>query len=567
MTLEWEPVEGAAAYVVYRADGDAEFHLLDHGGGDVLAVPAPPYADTDAVPGTRYGYRVAAMTTPDAAIGELSESVEGTPLGGGDGVPEVALQVDASAPEGPLARPWWMIGSEHLSQVEYEGGEGPASIGEEFTEALRLATKELGISAVRAHAILHDENGVYREVDGAPELSFDAVDAIYDRVLGAGCIPIVEMSFMPRDLAVDPDATVFEYGAIVSPPKDWDRWAELTGRLAEHLVDRYGIEEVARWAFEIWNEPNLEVFWSGTQQEYMRLYEVAARAIKAVDESLRVGGPATAASGWIEAFLAFVQERDLPLDFLSTHVYGIPPLDLHGVLERYGFGAVPVWWTEWGVSARHFGDVMDAAFGAPFVLSGIKHAQETGTAALAYWVVSDHFEELGRPQGLLHGGFGLLTVGNLRKPRYWALLLAQQLGEHSLRVELDGDGARSMVEALATSSADGSVDVLAWNGTLDQDKRWGSRALERRLIVRISGLSRAGYEAVVARVDGRHSNISAHWSPERGWPGEAGWQELRALDRLHEDPLGLVAVEDGWLELALDLPSPGVARLRLTPAH
>ena len=106
-----------------------------------------------------------------------------------------------------------------------------------------------------------------------------------------GLRPVVELSFMPRDLARDPGQTVFSYGAIISPPRDWDRWGDLVGALAAHLVQRYGADEVTgHWAFEVWNEPNLDVFWSGTREEYFRLYDVSARAIKSVHPGLRVGG-------------------------------------------------------------------------------------------------------------------------------------------------------------------------------------------------------------------------------------------------------------------------------------
>jgi Glycosyl hydrolases family 39. len=54
---------------------------------------------------------------------------------------------------------------------------------------------------------------------------------------------------------------------------------------------------VRRWAFEVWNEANLEVFWAGTKEEYLRLYETTARAVKQVDASLQVGGPGSAAAG------------------------------------------------------------------------------------------------------------------------------------------------------------------------------------------------------------------------------------------------------------------------------
>ena len=89
---------------------------------------------------------------------------------------------------------------------------------------------------------------------------------------------------------------------------------------------------MSRWAFEVWNEPNLEVFWSGTPQEYFRLYDVSARAVKSVHPDLRVGGPSSAAAGWIGELLGHLEGSDLPLDFLSTHVYGNVPLDLRPVL-------------------------------------------------------------------------------------------------------------------------------------------------------------------------------------------------------------------------------------------
>jgi xylan 1,4-beta-xylosidase len=407
---------------------------------------------------------------------------------------------------------------------------------------------------VRAHAILHDELGVYREEAGEPCFDFTHIDAVYDRMLDLGLRPVVELSFMPRDLARDPDATVFQYRGIISPPHDWDRWAELCGRLARAVVDRFGVEEVARWGFEVWNEPNLEVFWAGTQEEYFRLYETAARAIKAVDERLLVGGPATAAAGWVADFIDFVVASRAPLDFFTTHTYGNYPLDVREAARVRGLD-VEVWWTEWGVTPTHFYQVTDSVFAAPFVLHGMKAVQGRADA-LAYWVVSDHFEELGRPPRLFHGGFGLMTVGGLRKPRWWALHLAESLGPNLVEARLDGDGAGSLVECWATRAEDGTVQVLLWNGTLEQAKLIGSQLLDRSVHVRVDGR----WEASVARIDFHHSNIARHWTGECDWPTAAEWEELRREDVLDEEQLGEV---DGEVELRL--PMPGVARLRLTP--
>jgi xylan 1,4-beta-xylosidase len=373
-------------------------------------------------------------------------------------------------------------------------------------------------------------------------------------VLELGLRPVVEHSFMPRELAADPGATVFEYGAGISVPHDWEAWGTLCGALAAHLVERYGIDEVATWGFEVWNEANLEVFWTGTREEYFRIYDLAAEAVKAVDERLPVGGPATAAAGWIPDFLDHVVEHGSPLDFLTTHTYGNLPLDVRESLRVRSLDHVEVWWTEWGVTPTHFYDISDTVFSATFLLHGMKSAQGRADA-LAYWVVSDHFEELGRPPALLHGGFGLLTVGNLRKPRWWALALAQQLGDELLPLTLEGDGAGTLVDGWAARGPDGAIDVLLWNATLDQTKAGGDPLLDRT--VTITGLP-AGH-ATLARVDATHSNLAAHWHAQRPWPTETELDELRAADRLDVEDLGDVAGE-----VTIDLPMPGIARLRLT---
>ena len=549
MTVRWSRVEGAIGYLV-RRDGEP----IDHGGRDVLASPGPSYCDTTGERGRRYAYSVASLADVGAEPGAASEPVEATSTA--SPAAPLELRVDAARVTGQLERVWRMVGSEHLSQLFYGEGPGGSDIGREFAEALELARDELGVESVRAHAILHDELEVYG-ADG--EVRLDGIFRVYDRLLELGVRPVVELSFMPRALAADPEPSIFEYRGLISPPADWERWAALSATLAAGLVDRYGIEEVARWGFEVWNEANLEVFWSGTQAEYFRLYETAARAIKEVDARLLVGGPSTAAAGWIVDFLDFVLEGDVPLDFVSTHTYGNWPVDVREALRARGLDDVQVWWTEWGVTPTHFYNVTDSVYGAPFVLHGMKSSQGR-LDALAYWVVSDHFEELGRAERLLHGGFGLLTIGNLRKPRWWALALAQQLGDDLLQLELGGDGAASLVDAWAARREDGTIDILAWNGTLQQAKADGDALLDRTLRVSVDGLD-GRWEASVARVDREHSNLAARWDRSRDWPTTEEWEALRAEDRLDEEELGTL----DRVELEMLLPQPGVLRLRLRP--
>ena len=159
-------------------------------------------------------------------------------------------------------------------------------------------------------------------------------------------------------------------------------------------------------------------------------------------------------------------------------------------------------------------------------------------------------------------------MGNLRKPRYWAIRLAAELGPDRLGVEVTGDGAGSLVEAIAARRDDGTIDVLMWNVTLDQSKAEGSDLLARTVRLRIDGLAGSGHEATLARVDADHSDISARWQPSDGaaWPSPEEWAELRAADRLWEEPLGQLTPDSGGrLDVTVPLPMPGVARLRLTP--
>jgi len=569
--LDWQPVEGALGYLVHRADTvDGPYEPLDHQGGDVLAVPAPPYADTLVEPGRGYWYKVASWT--DAGAGPLgADCVRGCPRAPGLRPPEVTVAVDAAAPAAPLPGVWnRMIGAEHLSMlVRDEPGPGGSDVAREYADALGLVRDELGVRTVRAHGTFLPECVAVAD-DGS--FDFSGLDEVYDAFLATGLKPVIELSFMPAALAADPEYTVFEYKGIASYPRSWERWGELCRELTVHLRERYGADEVAGWEFEVWNEANLEVFWNGTQAQYHLLYETAVRAVKDVDPRIRVGGPGSAAAKWVGPLLEHCREQDVPIDFVSTHTYGNAPLDFRpqtrSFAETTGRPEPEILWTEWGVTPTHFHRVSDSVFSAPFVLRGMKSALAS-TDCLAYWVATDHFEELGRPPRLFHGGFGLLTVGNLRKPRYWALRLLSGLAGGRIPAAVSGDGAEALTESLATRAEDAStVDVLVWNGTLDQTKTDGAAALDRTATVVVEGLpADARYALTLHRVDEHHSHIKAVWDGMGGgdWPDARQWAELRAADRLSEEALETVtAGPDGSVSVTVDLPMPGIRALRLT---
>ncbi len=237
------------------------------------------------------------------------------PAQGQDTAQPELITVDANAPSRPFPHFW---------EKMFGSGRAILSLRESYRRDLREVKQATEFEYVRFHAIFHDEVGVYQEdSEGRASYNFSYVDQIYDGLLANGVRPFIELSFMPRELAAKDILHPFWYKPNVSPPKDWDKWDPLITAFIKHLVERYGIDEVARWYFEVWNEPNID-FWAGEpkQATYWQLYDHTARAIKKVNTRLRVGGPTTAQAAWVDVFIEHCARNNVPLDFVSTHVYG-----------------------------------------------------------------------------------------------------------------------------------------------------------------------------------------------------------------------------------------------------
>src|SRR5713101_667988 len=304
----------------------------------------------------------------------------------------------------------------HYWERMFGSGRAILSLRESYRKDLRAVKQATGFEYVRFHAIFHDEVGLYDEVDGNPVYNFSYIDQIYDGLLENDVRPFVELSFMPKKLAAQLIVHPFWYQPIVSPPKDTGKWEELISQFAQHLVDRYGIEEVSQWYFEVWNEPNID-FWTGkpAQSTYFELYDHTALAVKKVSSRIRVGGPATAQAAWAGSFLDHCKQNNIPVDFVSSHVYANDtakdvfhtdeaiPRDrmvcrsvrkVHDEIAASPLPKTPLIFSEYNASYANEPDVTDTVYMGPWLAGTISQCDGL-TEAMSYWSFSDVFEEQG----------------------------------------------------------------------------------------------------------------------------------------------------------------------------
>ncbi len=335
------------------------------------------------------------------------------------------------------------------------GSDYPGTLYREDSLAqLKTAVDELGFRYLRFHAIFHDVfKTVTRDAGGQLVFDFTGIDKLYDALLARRIKPFVELGFTPLALKTS-DLKIFYWAGNTSHPEPTG-WVALIEAFTRHILQRYGADEVRSWYFEVWNEPNLDGFWEkADQQAYFDLYTRTAKTIKAVDAQLRVGGPSTAGAAWAPEFLAHAKATDSPVDFITTHTYGVDGgfLDEFGVedrmlspspdaivgdvkrvraqIEASHLPGLPLFFTEWSTSYNTRDLVHDSYMSAPYVLTKLKQTQ--GLAQhMSYWTYTDLFEEPGPPDAPFHGGFGMMTREGIRKPvwfayRYLAELAALQ---------------------------------------------------------------------------------------------------------------------------------------------
>lgn len=456
-------------------------------------------------------------------------------------------------------------------------------------QQLRLVHDEIGFKYIRFHGIFADDTAPYREENGKPVYDFSKTDAVYDAVLKAGLKPMVEVSFMPRELASG-SKTIFYWNANGSPPKDWGKWSAFITAFTRHLEERFGQAEVQSWRFEVWNEPNLDGFWTdGDQASYFKLYDATVKAIKAVDPKLAVGGPSTAGAAWVPQFIAHATAAGVPVDFITTHSYGVQG----GFLDEKGEGdnklvadegsiasdvwnvraqidasvmpGLPLYFTEWSTSYNPRDPIHDAYLSAAFILDKLKKS-EGAVQSMSYWTYTDLFEEAGPPPSSFHGGFGLLNREGIRKAAFFAYKYLDELGPELLQ----GGDARAWL------TRDGhNFAGLIWDYTTPEMNE-SDRPYFRKLHpadakppvdLKLSSLEPGRYRLTIHRT-GFQANDAYSQVIQWGLPNDLTSRQVATLQGLASDKPELDMVvtvgPDGRFERQIPIRTNDILLVRLT---
>jgi xylan 1,4-beta-xylosidase len=543
------------------------------------------------------------------------------PASGGDGA-TVRVTVHADAPMGGVFSPIW----------SYFGADEPNYIYGPHGRKLLDELGELGRSAdapvyFRAHNLFTTGNGdgslkwgstnVYTErADGTSVYDWTITDRIFDAMRDAHVRPIVELGFMPEALSTHPQPYRhnFPRGDLFTgwsyPPKDYAKWGALVEAYAAHLKDRYGTA-VDGWLWEVWNEPDIG-YWHGIPQEYDRLYDVSAAAVRKVLPQAKIGGPDStgvyAGSGGVSKSEAFLRQflthcaqgknaatggRGAPLDFISFHPKGSPKfVDGHVVMNvgqqlaavERGMEVVasyPEWRNTPIVLGESDPEGCAACQGAQNgYRNGPLYGVSVAEATARTW-------ELARKHGVrvqgavtwaftfenqpYFAGFRELATNGVDKAVLNIFRMMAMLGGEWLRTESTGAllleqiVTRSVtdapdVDAVATRRP-GEVDVLLWNYH-DADLP----AASAKVAMEVRGLPRAQVTAEIFLMDAAHSNAYAVWQRmgSSEMPTAAQQQELGHAGKLQRvaAPHAL-AVKDGYATLQMSLARQGVALVRL----
>jgi xylan 1,4-beta-xylosidase len=455
------------------------------------------------------------------------------------------------------------------------------ALQKEYVEHLEIVQESIHFRYIRGHGLFCDDVGIYREVemDGIthPFYNFTYLDRIMDTYLENGIKPFLELGFMPEKLKSG-EQTIFYWKGNVTPPISYEKWAELIRVTLEHLIERYGREEVVTWPIEVWNEPNI-AFWAGTMEEYFKLYDYSAGAVKKVDPRIQVGGPAICGvetEKWLRSFFEHCIKNDSPLDFITRHCYTANETTQRGhyvyhsmkdptamidelketrqIMADYPrIANMPLHITEFNTSYCPTCPVHDTDFNAAYIARILSEAGEYADS-YSYWTFSDVFEEKDVPKSVFHGGFGLVALNSIKKPTFYAFEFFSKAGKELLYRD----------DHLIVTKKEGRYVIIGWNW---HDMRDHKPSPDESYSLTLPSI---GEQAILVKKDvgGACANPLQTWS-NLGKPRSLNREQLKILQAAAE-PLQTDSVlkeKNSAYEVELTIPCNHLCMLEIIPVN
>ncbi len=536
------------------------------------------------------------------------------------GEPNVAIEVHADQPDGPMIPIWNYFGYDEPNYTYAPNGK------KLLTE---LAAASPAPVYVRVHNLLTTGDGsaslkwgstnVYTEdAAGKPVYSWTILDRIFDTFRSAGIKPLVEIGFMPEALSTHPQPYRhnFPQGPVFTgwayPPKDYQKWAELVFRFVRHLRERYGDAEVKSWLWEVWNEPDIG-YWQGTQDEFFRLYDYSVDAVLRALPEARVGGPDSTgpanpkAAEFLRSFLDHCahhrnyvsQKTGSRLDFIAFHPKGSPKWqDGHVIMGlarqlasiQQGFKIVKSF-PEWRDTPIILGESDPEGCAACSARGNPQNGYRNGALYAAYiaeslaatytlaaqeqvhimGAVSWSFEFEDQPY---FEGFRELATNGVDKPVLNAFRMLGLLGDERIKVssthalpldQIVSAGVQQQPDIRAIATRHGQeVEIMIWNYH-DEDVDAPAAPID----LAVSGLPESARLVLLEhfRIDRHHSNAFTAWK-EMGSPQSPSAEQFERLQRAGQLQFlaspARIPLEHGTARMQFTLPRQGVSLVRLT---
>ena len=344
----------------------------------------------------------------------------------------------------------------------------------EVQSMLTTLQEEIGFEYIKFHDIFSDELFVYKELpNGESTINFTLIDKVLDFLLSINLKPLIQLSFMPKDLSKYPNKKVFNSSFITSEPIKMEKWVDLVEQFTLHIIQRYGKYEVEQWKFCVWNEPDTseKMFGFNSDETFYNFYKETFDAVKRINPKLEFGSPSTYFiswnhSSWLVNFTNWCKINSCLPDFINIHFYGTEFIQsdaentdaantsLKVILNRdeNNFKSfvdtiknyinveyskkISVYLTEWNYTPQHFDLIGDTCFKSCYLVKNILENYDR-LDSFGYWVLTDFFEEYPIPHEIFHGGLGLFTYNGVKKAGYYALYLLNKLGDSFIDA---GDG-------------------------------------------------------------------------------------------------------------------------------